>query len=314
MNRPRISVVVSTRDRPERLRRLIAALRAQTLAPEAFEVVIADNRRGPAIAPNGAGPALRLLRPPVPGGPASGRNLGWRAARAPLIAFTDDDCEPEPGWLAALLAAAAAHPGTIVQGPTRPLECERHRGGLLAHTVSIEALGPQYETCNILYPRTLLERLGGFDERFGNEPAGEDTDLAWRARDARAPAVWAGDAVVRHAVDALTPVAALRRAARWGAVVRLYARHPRARMMLWRRYFWNVWHYLLWRSLLGLALPRPVRRAIIARHLLALAFRAREAGVTVWALPGAVGFLLAHDAVECAAIARGALRARTLVL
>lgn len=314
MSSPRISVVISTRDRPQRLRRLVAALRAQTLAPEAFEVVIVDNGRVPAVALDGPGPALRLLRPPVPGGPASGRNLGWRGARAPLIAFTDDDCEPEPGWLAALLTAAAAHPGAIVQGPTRPLASERHRDGLLAHTVSIETLGPQYETCNILYPRTLLERLGGFDESFGHEPAGEDTDLAWRARAAGAPAVWAGDAVVRHAVDALSPVAALRRAARWGAVVRLYARHPGARTMLWRRYFWNVWHYLLWRSLLGLALPRPLRRALIARHLLALTGRARAAGVTVWAWPGAVGFLLAHDAVECAAIARGALRARTLVL
>ena len=314
MNPPRVSVVVSTRDRPERLRRLIAALRAQTVAPDAFEVVIADNGRVPAPAAGGAGPELRLLRPPTPGGPAAGRNLGWRSARAPLIAFTDDDCEPEPRWLAALLAAAAAHPGAIVQGPTRPLESERHRVGLLAHTVSIETLGPQYETCNILYPRILLERLGGFDERFGTEPAGEDTDLAWRARDAGAPAVWAGDAVVRHAVEALPPLAALRRAARWGAVVRLYARHPGARMMLWRRYFWNVWHYLLWRSLLGLVLPRPVRRLIVARHLIALTRRAREAGVTVWALPGAVGFLLARDAVESVAIARGALRARTLVL
>ena len=314
MNAPKVSVVVSTRDRPERLRRLIAALRAQTLPPADVELVIADNGLVPAVVMPAPGPALRLLRPPAPGGPASGRNLGWRAARAPLVAFTDDDCEPTPGWLEALLTAAAAHPGAIVQGPTRPLACEGHRDGLLAHTVSIETLGPQYETCNILYPRPLLERLGGFDEGFGAQPAGEDTDLAWRALGAGARAVWAPDALVGHAVERLSPAAALRRAARWGAVVRLYRRHPAARAMLWRRCFWNVWHYLLWRSLLSLALPRSLRRLILARHLGALAGRARAAGTPVVALPGAIGFLLAHDAVEAVAIARGAVRARTLVL
>ena len=52
---------------------------------------------------------------------------------------------------------------------------------------------------------------------------------------------------MHHAVVSAEPGGALRRAARWGAVVSVFARHPGARVMLWRGWFWNVWHYLLWR-------------------------------------------------------------------
>ena len=80
--------------------------------------------------------------------------------------------------------------------------------------------------------------------------------------------------------------------------------------MLYRGLFWNVWHYLLWRSVLALLAPRWLRRLLLARHLAELRKRAREAGAGRWAVP----FLLAHDAVECWAVARGALRYRTPVL
>jgi hypothetical protein len=80
--------------------------------------------------------------------------------------------------------------------------------------------------------------------------------------------------------------------------------------MLYRRVFWNVWHYLLWRSLLALAAPAWLRRLVLARHLRELSIRAREQG----AGPAGIPFLLAYDVVECWSVARGALRHRTLVL
>jgi len=87
-----------------------------------------------------------------------------------------------------------------------------------------------------------------------------------------------------------------------------------ARVMLHRRCFWNVWHYLVWRSVLSIPAPRRLRRLVSARHAVSLARRAREAGVSGPGLLAAVPFLAIHDAVECAAIARGGLRARTFVL
>jgi hypothetical protein len=80
--------------------------------------------------------------------------------------------------------------------------------------------------------------------------------------------------------------------------------------MLYRGAFWNVWHYLMWRSLLASAAPRWLRQAVFTLHLVQLRRRARDAGAGGWAVP----FLLVHDLVECWAVARGALRYRTLVL
>jgi GT2 family glycosyltransferase len=311
---PRISVVVSTYNRPEYVATLLAALREQTLAPGTFEVIVVDNgsvtsstqavlederRRGFL--------RLRTVRHHATRGPAGGRNSGWRLAAAPLVAFTDDDCIPEAGWLASLLEVATAHPGAIVQGRTEPA---RNHIGLLSRSVTVERLGPQYETCNIAYPRTLLHRLGGFDETFGMVPAGEDTDLAWRALEDGAEAEFAGGAVVFHAVHELGAIGALREAARWTDAPRLFRRHPRARAMLYRGVFWNVWHYLALRSLIALALPGPIRRLLLSRHALELVARARRAGAGPWAVP----FLVLYDAIEISSIVRGGIRHRTAVL
>ena len=80
--------------------------------------------------------------------------------------------------------------------------------------------------------------------------------------------------------------------------------------MLERGVFWNVWHYLLVRSLLALVLPRRIRGLLLTMHVLTLAQRARRAHAGPWAVP----FLLAHDAIELLAVMRGAVRYRTLVL
>jgi hypothetical protein len=74
--------------------------------------------------------------------------------------------------------------------------------------------------------------------------------------------------------------------------------------------FWNVWHYLLWRSAGALLAPRWLRHVVFVRHGQAMRARARRAGAGPWAIP----FLLVHDLVESAAVLRGAVRYRTPVL
>jgi glycosyltransferase involved in cell wall biosynthesis len=311
---PRVSVVVPTRNRPYRLERLLAGLRAQTVPAEQYEVIIvADGVDEPTrgvLAAEQAGGALqlRVVTHATPRGPAAARNAGWLLARAPLVAFTDDDCVPAPGWLAAALDASPAN--AVLQGRTKPDASELGVEGVLSRTVSVDRLGPQYETCNIFYPRALLEVLGGFDERFGLAPGGEDTDLAWRAIEAGWPTVLVPGALVFHAVERLGVRGTLRVAARWSATMRVFAEHPQTRSMLYRRIFWNVWHYLLWRSLLALLGPAWLRRLLVSRHLVKLRGRAQLAGSGSWAIP----FLIVHDAVECWAVLRGSVRCRTLVL
>jgi GT2 family glycosyltransferase len=314
---PQVSVVVATHDRPERLAAVLAGLRAQTLAPDAFEVIVVDDGSvGLATQSvlseelSRGALQLRTVRHVAPRGTSGGRNSGWRLARAPIVAFTDDDCVPEANWLHAALAASREHPGAIIQGRTEPNPSELGRRGVCSRTISVSALGPQYEACNIVYPRALLDRLGGFDESFGPFSAGEDTDLAWRALEVGARAAFASDALVFHAVHELGPVRTLREATRFTQTPLLFARHPQTRTMLNRGLFWNGWHYLVIRSLVALALPASARRFLLTRHALQLAARARAAGAGPWSVP----FLLLYDVIETGAVARGGIRYRTFVL
>jgi GT2 family glycosyltransferase len=317
---PEVSVVVAAHQRPARLARLLESLADQSLAPERFEVIVVDDGSAPAVAGvishhQRCGQLhLRTVRNERPLGPARARNAGWRLAVAPLIAFTDDDCRASPGWLEAAARAAAAEPDAIMQGPTRP-DPEDPPAGILSRTQHIETLGPQFQTCNIFYPRTVLEILGGFDERYPL-PAGEDTDLAWRAIAAGCPPRFLADAVIFHAVEPLGVRGRLRVAARARGAVRVYRDHPGARVMLHRGVFWTVWHYLLLRAMLLILLPVPssLRRVVLLRYLRDLVGRARGEGAGVTQIPWAVPFLLLHDGVETAGLVAESLRQRTLVI
>jgi GT2 family glycosyltransferase len=182
---PAVTVVVPTCGRPELLARCLAALEAQTLARDAYEVLVVDDS------------AARS-------GPAAARNRGWRRARAAIVAFTDDDTEPRPDWLEQglrAMAGADAAAGRIVMPiPEPPTDYERDAQGLERS---------EFVTANCFVRRELLERIGGFDEGF-RMAWREDSDLHFRllrcgARIARAPL-----AVVVHPV----------RPAPWGVSLR----------------------------------------------------------------------------------------------
>ena len=314
MYAPELSVVVATRDRPERLAALLACLRAQTL-DEPFEVVVVDDGSDPRTAAVLDGErgelALTALRSDG-GGPARARNLGWRAATGRWIAFTDDDCEPQAGWLEAALTAARANPGAIVQGPTTPIPREVDRLGPFARTRSIDAPGPWFETCNILYEAELLTRLGGFDEAFA-EALGEDTDLGWRAVGLGAGHVWVDEAAVHHAVDELGAAGTVRAALRGSDSVLAFRRHPGLRERTLR---WGVVRNpslpRLGLALAGLALARRRRAAALLAlpYGVDLALRCRHFGAGPLEAP----VYVAADLAAAWTSLRGSLRHRRLVL
>jgi hypothetical protein len=108
MSAPRISVVVRSFGRISSLVELLAALLQQE--HDSFEIVVVEQTMAPdaseaaALAALEADPRLRVLRYPPLGGPAA-RNRGVEAARAPLVAFVDDDDLPGgPDWLTAMEA------------------------------------------------------------------------------------------------------------------------------------------------------------------------------------------------------------------
>jgi GT2 family glycosyltransferase len=183
---PSVSVVVPTCGRAELLARCLEALKNQTLARNAYEIIVVDDS------------ALKS-------GPAAARNRGWRQARAPVVAFTDDDTVPERQWLERGLEAMkdpvdAASGRIVMPIPREPTDYERDAQGLERS---------EFVTANCFVRKRVLERLGGFDESF-RLAWREDSDLHFRLLRAGARLVRAPRAVVVHPV----------RPAGWGVSVR----------------------------------------------------------------------------------------------
>jgi cellulose synthase/poly-beta-1,6-N-acetylglucosamine synthase-like glycosyltransferase len=142
----RVSVVIASHERPQLLLRCLRALVRQDLEPAAYVVIVVDAGSSPparraartgmeGLAARPGAPALRYVQQPRNGGPAAARNAGWQAARAPVVAFTDDDTLPCADWLREGLAALArgfdAVAGRIaVPLPATPPDNERDAAGV----------------------------------------------------------------------------------------------------------------------------------------------------------------------------------------
>jgi glycosyltransferase involved in cell wall biosynthesis len=317
---PEIAVVVPSHDRPLRLRWLLNALEEQTLARDRWEVVVGHDSSGPEtqqlldehpLARQGVLRSVALAPGSAP--PGRNRNAAWRLARAPLIAFTDDDCRPPAEWLEHALLAARRHPGAIVQGSTMPdpEEAEIARTAPHVLTRSIWPPTPRAQACNIVYPRELLERCDGFPEDMY---VGEDTALAEVARTLGAPFVGAPEVVTRHAIEETSLVGNLRGAWRWQDLPLLIRRHPRTREDFPLGYFWKRTHVWAPFAAVGIGLMRRSRLAA----LLCLPYVVHAAPINhgqhprgrfraALELPGR----FAIDICEMLALARGSVRHRT---
>jgi GT2 family glycosyltransferase len=245
------------------------------------------------------------------GGPARARNDGWRAATAPYVAFTDDDCVATPAWLETLLRAGKRSPGTIIQGRTEIDPGEINTVGPFSRTLEIKERSPFYATCNVLYPRSLLQTLGGFDERYPL-PGGEDTDLAWRALGDGATAAFSPDAVVYHGVVQYGPLGKLRWALHWSDSMQVYGRHPGLRSVLTWGIFWKRTHALFVLAVCAGALARrmPIAALLVLPYLRMLRARCIVEGFSLGYMP----YLAIYDATEVFATARGAIKHRVLIL
>ena len=184
-SRPPLSVVIATRDRPEHLARCLATLRGQ-LGPDDELVVVdsasRDRRTGDVAAEHGA-TVIRAERP----GTSRARNLGWRAARHELVAFTDDDVSVDAGWPDAMARALAEAETPWITGW---IGVERFGGGARelnptmlepdAFRLDRDYRGPMGASANFGASRAALAAVDGFDERFGPgcwTAAAEDVEL-----------------------------------------------------------------------------------------------------------------------------------------
>lgn len=197
-----VSVVVPARDAAGTIGRAVRSMTSQVGAPP-YEVVVVDNASEDGTGAIAREHGARVVRlDDRAGGPGRARNAGVEAARGSHVAFTDADCFPTPGWLAALWAAAAG--AEIVAGPVAA--DGRAARGPWDRTLEYPSPSPLWATANLLVARTALRAAGGFDDwvtgadEAPRRPFGEDTVMAWRAIRAGARTAWAADALVEHAV------------------------------------------------------------------------------------------------------------------
>ncbi|HKY78218.1 MAG TPA: mycofactocin biosynthesis glycosyltransferase MftF [Acidimicrobiia bacterium] len=206
---PEAVVVIPVRNDADGLAATLAALAGGP------PVVVVDDASedGEAVKACGTQRGTAVVHRSVRGGPAAARNDGWRAGDAPFVAFVDANCEPEPGWLDALLPhfadpqVAAVAPRILPAPPA-----ERGTAGPLAAYEAVASpldLGAReaivrpgspvayVPTAALVVRRSVLEELDGFDEAL---TVGEDVDFVWRIQAAGWSVRYEPRAVVRHPI------------------------------------------------------------------------------------------------------------------
>lgn len=204
MTAPAVSVVIPTYQRPDLLARCLSALRAQSAPISAFEVVVVDDGSGdrtPDVLRDAQQKMsnLAVISRERNSGPATCRNAGIKAAVGEVVLFLDDDIEASASLvdshlrfhdgvadeMVGLLGRVHWAPELRVTSFMRWLDESDLQFGYdtWLREGPVEPPYAAFYTANLSVNRTLLERVGGFDERFPF-PAYEDIELAWRLMEA----------------------------------------------------------------------------------------------------------------------------------
>jgi GT2 family glycosyltransferase len=203
------TVVVPSRNRSQLLIETVTSVLAGDAAPAELIVVDQSDEANVALEALAAERSdLRYVWPHEPG-VSRARNLGIRMARTPLIALIDDDVSVRPDWLRSLVhAAEAAGPRALVSGRVLA-EKPATADGFVPSTIDSEEhivysgrIGEDVlYTNNMMLHRTIVDEIGGFDERLGGGatfPTAEDNDFAHRLLEAGGAIHYAPEAVVVH--------------------------------------------------------------------------------------------------------------------
>ena len=238
------------------------------------------------------------------------RNEAVRLARGEVLAFTDSDCAPAAGWLAAGVAVLNADRRLgVVQGRTLP---DVEDLGRWPNTQRIEGVSLLFECCNIFYRTAAIRAAAGFDEQPRLSAFGEDTAAGWSVLRLGWRVGYAPEALVHHDVTYPGLVWHLRRALRYEAFPSLVRAYPELRRgLLWRRWFLSRRYAGFLVAVVGLA------GAVWSRPLLLLALPyalyRRPARWDRDHVRGQIEGAL-YDSAAFAGLVRGSLRYRRVVL
>ncbi len=181
---PFISIVVPAYNAEATLPGLIEAVLGQG-HPGGMELVIVDDGstdRTAEIVKHY--PGVRYIRQDN-AGPASARNLGAREAKGDFIFFTDSDCRPQRGWIAAMMDGFIKENVAVVAGsygianPSSALARVIHADIMFRHRVLMPLYPGAFGSYNFAVRRGMFEAVGGFNDRY-RRASGEDNDLSYK--------------------------------------------------------------------------------------------------------------------------------------
>jgi glycosyltransferase involved in cell wall biosynthesis len=210
--RPRVSVIIAARNAAATIEKCLTALGAQKGVN--FEIIVADDESSDGTRATARSfDHVRVLELDW-GGPSRARNLGVRAARGEIVAFTDADCVPHPNWLRELVrcfddpdVAGAGGDQVSPEDETpfgrRVQEFFKTIGFMTDYIQSGASPGTignirgttHNPSCSSAYRKAVFEEVGGFSE---NQFPGEDVELDLKLRRLGHKLVYNPAAVVGH--------------------------------------------------------------------------------------------------------------------
>lgn len=181
------SVIVCTRNGRNRIGGCLSAIEKMTGG--GFEVIVVDDGSsdgtGDFVAENF--PDVKLLRL-KPVGLSAARNAGAAAATGSVLAFTDDDCEPDREWIERLRPVFLSNRYAAVGGPNLPPLARnwkeavvRAAPGAPSHVMLDDEEAEHLPGCNLAVTKIAFSCVNGFDPQF--RTAGDDVDFCWRLRE-----------------------------------------------------------------------------------------------------------------------------------
>ena len=200
---PTFSVVIPTYRRPERLAGCLRSLEALDYPRDRFEVIVVDDGGG-LSRPSLRAPLDVVLLTQPHAGPATARNTGAATARGAYLAFTDDDCRPDPAWLQAMAARVAEAPDHAIGGrtinglPDNPFSTASQLLVDFLYAWHFDHGQTRFfASNNLVAPTELFLARGAFDAEF-RLAAGEDREFCHRWGRSGGRFTFAPEALVRH--------------------------------------------------------------------------------------------------------------------